>query len=132
MKRIKKPIVWILVCAIVLGVGSAFALGGFPSELNPFRDDYYIEDTNQDKPFFEAILPEIAKNVKENNKNSISPYYDRLPLANNPENFQGLAKPLPQRRFTDLQVTPCVIRIREWDCLFISAFSISLLIPMRM
>lgn len=61
----------------------------FPSETNAFVKDFYISETDQDAPFFEKILPEIAANIKENNKHPITPYYDKLPLANNPENFQG-------------------------------------------
>lgn len=92
MKKFNSIILCILVCAIFLGVGIAHAQaqGNFPSETNPFVKDYYVEPINQDAPFFDVILPQIAKNIKENNKHSISPYYDKMPLANNPENFQGL------------------------------------------
>lgn len=92
MKNIKRILACILVCAIFLGEGMtlAQASGSFPSETNPFGKNYYIEATNQDSPFFETILPEIAKNLKENDSHSISPYFDALPKANNPENFQGL------------------------------------------
>ena len=62
----------------------------FPSETNAFVKDYYVGATDQDAPFFETILPAIRENIEENNKHSITPYYDKMPLANNPENFQGL------------------------------------------
>lgn len=62
----------------------------FPSETNAFVDNYYIGATDQDAPFFDTVLPAIKANIKENNKHSITPYYDEFPLANNPENFQGL------------------------------------------
>ena len=62
----------------------------FPSETDPFVKDFLIGETDQDAPFFEVILPAIKANISENNKHSISPYYDEFPLANNPENFQGL------------------------------------------
>lgn len=92
MKKIKRPIIWLLVISLVLclGVIGAIAASAFPRETNPFGTNYYIEETNQDSPFFDVILPQIAKNIKQNNKNSISPYFDELPVANNPENFQGL------------------------------------------
>lgn len=61
-----------------------------PSETDPFVSNYYVGATDQNAPFFDVVLPEIAKNIKTNNKHSISPYYDKFPLANNPENFQGL------------------------------------------
>lgn len=92
MNKFKIIIVSVLACVIALGGGFVLAqvAGLFPSETNPFGSNYYIEKTNQEKPFFTAILPEIRENIAENNKNSISKYYDELPLANNPENFQGL------------------------------------------
>ena len=62
----------------------------FPSETDPFVKDFLIDDTNQNASFFEVILPAIKENIAENNEHSISPYYDKFPLANNPENFQGL------------------------------------------
>lgn len=62
----------------------------FPSEQNPFVEDYYVGATDQSSPFFETILPAIKANIKENDKHSISPYYDAFPVANNPQNFQGL------------------------------------------
>ena len=62
----------------------------FPSETNSFVEDYLIEEPDQDAPFFKVILPQIAKHIKENNKHSINKYYDAFPVANNPENFQGL------------------------------------------
>lgn len=81
-----------MVCAFSVCVCSndAFAATSFPSEKNPFVSNYYIGSTDTDKPFFDEVLPEIQKNIKTNNKHSISPYYDAFPLANNPENFQGL------------------------------------------
>lgn len=92
MKKLTTIIISLLVCAIVLGGGIALAQAktSAPSETDPFVNDYYIGETDQDAPFFDVILPEIAKNIKENNKHSISPYYDEFPLASNPENFQGL------------------------------------------
>lgn len=92
MKKIRIICVVALLLAIVAGFGltAVSASGTFPSETNPFGSTYYIEQTNQDMPFFEKILPEIAANLKENNKHSISPQYDKFPEANNPENFQGL------------------------------------------
>ena len=62
----------------------------FPSETNSFVKDYLIGDTDQKSPFFEKVLPAIAAKIKENNKHSVTPYYDKMPVANNPENFQGL------------------------------------------
>lgn len=62
----------------------------FPSETNAFVSNHYSDPINQEKPFFEEILPEIEKNIAENNTHPVTPYYDAFPLANNPENFQGL------------------------------------------
>ncbi len=62
----------------------------FPSETDPFVSNHYSDPIDKEKPFFEVILPEIEKNIAENNKHTISPYYDELPLANNPNNFQSL------------------------------------------
>ena len=62
----------------------------FPSETNSFAKDFLIGPTDQDAPFFEVVLPQIAKHIKEYNKHSVTKYYDALPVANNPENFQGL------------------------------------------
>ena len=62
----------------------------FPSETNSFVKDFLIDATNQEEPFFEVILPQIAANIKENNTHSVNKYFDTLPEANNPENFQGL------------------------------------------
>ena len=61
-----------------------------PAEPNSFVSNYYIEQTNQEAPFFDAILPVIEENIAEYNKHPVTPYFDKLPLANNPENFQGL------------------------------------------
>ena len=82
----------VLVCILLLGGGFILARadGEKGTETNAFVSNYYIGATNQDEPFFEVILPKIAKNIKENNKKSITPYFDKLPQANNPENFQGL------------------------------------------
>ena len=92
MKKFRITVICVLVCAIILGGGLALAQASsaFPSETNPFGSNFYIEETNQKEPFFEVILPRIAANIQENNKHSISPYFDTLPEANNPENFQGL------------------------------------------
>ena len=92
MKKFRISMVCILVCAIFLGGGLAiaFAKGAPPSEKDPFVSNYYIGETDQSEPFFDVVLPRIAANIEEYNKHSISPYYDKMPLANNPENFQGL------------------------------------------
>ena len=92
MKKFRITVICVLVCAIILGGGLALAQASsaFPSETNPFCENYYVEPINQNAPFFDVILPEIQKNIKENNEHTISPYYDKMPLANNPENFQGL------------------------------------------
>lgn len=92
MKKFRIIFICLLACAIILGGGIALtqASSSAPSETNPFVSNYYVEPINQDAPFFDVILPEIAKNIEENNTHSISPYYDVLPVLNNPENFQGL------------------------------------------
>lgn len=90
-KFIKIPILILLCVTLIIGGVVAIQAGDEKgTETNAFTSDYYIGATNQDKPFFDVILPEIAANIEENNKKSITPYYDALPLANNPENFQGL------------------------------------------
>ena len=61
----------------------------FPSETNSFVEDFLIEETDQQAPFFESILPQIEANIEENNTHTITKYYDELPVANNPANFQG-------------------------------------------
>ena len=66
------------------------ATSQFPSETNAFVSDHYIDPINQEKPFFDTILPEIKKNIQVNNTHTVTPYYDAFPVANNPENFQGL------------------------------------------
>ncbi|MBE6823954.1 MAG: hypothetical protein E7513_01270 [Ruminococcaceae bacterium] len=92
MKKISVTVLCVLMCVILLCESLVFAQAKSvaPSETDPFVSNYYLEPINQEKPFFDVVLPEIEKNIKTNNKNSISPYYDKLPLANNPENFQGL------------------------------------------
>lgn len=94
MKNLKIISMCILVCTILLGGGlasvKAEAAELAPSETDPFVKNYYIGETDQDAPFFDVVLPQIAKNIEENNTHTISPYYDKFPLANNPENFQGL------------------------------------------
>ena len=92
MKKIKWLGIFVLGLLVVLWGGSVVAKIStkIPSETNSFVDDYYIEETNQNEPFFDVVLPEIKRNIKENNKHSINPYFNKLPKANNPENFQGL------------------------------------------
>ena len=92
MKIVKSIISCLLVGVILLGILPATSLAAsiFPSETDPFVSNYYIGKTNQDLPFFDSVLPEIEKNIKKNNTHSISKYYDKMPVANNPENFQGL------------------------------------------
>ena len=92
MKKIITLLTFVFACIIFLGAGSACAQAAttFPSETNSFVSNYYIDATDVDKPFFDKVLPEIRKNIKENNKHSVTPYYDAFPVANNPENFQGL------------------------------------------
>lgn len=92
MKQHKSFIALLLVLVVVLcgGLSSAQAWSTAPSETDPFANNYYVPPIDQSAPFFDVILPEIARNIEENNQHSISPYYDKMPLANNPENFQGL------------------------------------------
>ena len=92
MKKIKKLTLFIFTCLLIIGgsIALAYAAETFPSETNAFCSNYLLEPINQEKPFFEEVLPAIRKNLKENNKHSINPYYDAFPLANNPRNFQGL------------------------------------------
>jgi len=92
MKKIKSIISCLLVGVMLLSLMPtvSFAASKFPSETDPFVSNHYVDPTDQEKPFFDEVLPEIEKNIKENNKHSISPYYDKMPVANNPENFQGL------------------------------------------
>ena len=92
MKKTKRVLSAVLVLAMILcgGIAAAQAAVKIPSETNAFVKDYYLEPINQNAPFFDVVRPEIAKNIEENNKHSITPYYDKMPLANNPENFQGL------------------------------------------
>lgn len=92
MKRIFKAVTSVLLCLVLIFSSLVFteAKITIPSETDPFVTNYYIGATDQSSPFFDVILPEIAKNIKTNNKHSISPYYDEFPVANNPENFQGL------------------------------------------
>jgi len=89
--KLKTIITCILICALALtGVTVPAQAASFPTESNSFGKDYLIEETDQSAPFFEKVLPNIEKNLKKNNKHSINPYFDKLPKANNPENFQGL------------------------------------------
>ena len=69
MKKHFKITLIILLCAVILGGGFALtrATGANYSETNAFVDNFYIGATDQKKPFFDSILPEIAKNIKENN-----------------------------------------------------------------
>ncbi len=92
MKKHIKSILVVLLCITLLSSGFAliYAADTDTTETNAFVSNYYIGATNQNKPFFDSVLPEIEKNIEENNKNSITPYYDAFPVANNPENFQGL------------------------------------------
>ena len=92
MKKHLKITLLVFLCVLILGGGIALiqAESAKYSETNSFVSNYYIGATDTDKPFFDEILPDIAKNIKENNKHTLTPYYDAFPLANNPENFQGL------------------------------------------
>lgn len=92
MIRILKTITVAILCVALVTGSLVFteAKITIPSETDPFVSNYYVGATDQSAPFFDVVLPEIAKNIKTNNKHSISPYYDKFPPANNPENFQGL------------------------------------------
>lgn len=93
MNKFIKFISSILVCVLLVSVCPPLVFASesqFPSETNAFVSNHYSDPIDQDKPFFDEILPEIEKNIKENNTHTVTPYYDKFPLANNPENFQGL------------------------------------------
>ena len=62
----------------------------FPSETDSFVKDYLIDETDQSSPFFETVLPRIKANIQVNDKHSVNKHFDKLPVANNPRNFQGL------------------------------------------
>ena len=102
MKKLLKITAFILLCTIMLGesltlvqaetfsgaeVGATFTP---PAETDSFVSNVYLSKINQDAPFFDVILPQIAENIEEYDKHSITPHYDKLPVLNNPENFQGL------------------------------------------
>lgn len=92
----KRALSIFLVCLTVLSSFSlainVFAAEGtsFPAETDSFKTTSYYKGTATDKPFFDEVMPEIIANIEENNKHTVTPYYDKMPLANNPENFQGL------------------------------------------
>ncbi len=91
MKKQTKFILVVLLCiTLITGGFAVIQAADSLTETNSFVSNYYIGKTNQNKPFFDSVLPEIEKNIKENNKKSVTPYYDSFPVANNPENFQGL------------------------------------------
>ncbi len=93
MKRIISAICAVIMCAglfTVCPVETRAAESQFPSETNAFVSDHYLDPIDQEKPFFDVILPEIRKNIKENNTHSVTPSYDKMPLANNKTNFQSL------------------------------------------
>ena len=91
MKKHIKITFIVLLCITLLSGGFAMIQAADSlTEKDAFVSNYYIGSTNQSKPFFESVLPEIKKNIKENNTHTITPYYDKFPAANNPENFQGL------------------------------------------
>lgn len=90
MKRIVSSILALIIVAGMFPVSTAAASETtvFPAETNCFETTtYYVAP---EKNFFDEILPEIEKNIKVNNTHTVTPYYDKFPLANNPENFQGL------------------------------------------
>ncbi len=96
MKKFLKLTAFLLVCIIILGESIPLVQADTkdsytaPSETNSFVSNYYVGATDQDAPFFDVILPQIAENIKENNTHTITSYYDALPVLDNPENFQGL------------------------------------------
>ncbi len=93
MKKITAILLAIITVFTLIPAGSftfTADAASFPAETDAFKTTKYYVGTASDKPFFETVLPEIAKNIKTNNKHSVTPYYDKFPLANNPENFQGL------------------------------------------
>lgn len=91
------------------GILPAQAQAAFPSETDAFAKTYYLEPINQDAPFFDVVLPEIAANIEENNKHSVTPSMTRCPLPIIRRIFRvwvllptptSTARQLPQRRFT--------------------------------
>ena len=92
MKRLKTLLIPILIFVLALGSNLLLisALDAAPRETNAFAGDYYVPPINQEKPFFDVVLPEIAENIEEYNKHTVTPHYDKLPELDNKENFQGL------------------------------------------
>ena len=92
MKKFRKSIIFFFTCVLLVAVCVSVAIAAetFPSETNCFVPDHFVDPINQEEPFFESVLPRIEANIKENNKHTITPYYDAFPKLNNPENFQGL------------------------------------------
>ncbi len=97
MNKLKRLVLCGLLCILCIGCFTAVSSAAVnipskenPAETNPFVKDYYLEPIHQDEPFLEKVLPEIRKNIKENNKSSINPYYDSFVRENNPENLQSL------------------------------------------
>lgn len=92
MKKFKTPILCLLACVLLMSVAlvAVTAASAPPRETNAFVADHYTDPINQSAPFFDKVLPEIEKNIAKYNKKSVTPVYDKMPKANNPENFQGL------------------------------------------
>ena len=92
MKKIKKSLLVIFASILILSACVSFALAAtkLPSETSAFVTKHLIDETDVDKPFFEEVFPEVIKNIKESNTHSVTPFYDKFPVLNNPENFQGL------------------------------------------
>ncbi len=93
MNKFIRFICSVLVCILLVSACPPLVFASdskFPSETDAFVSSHYSDPINQEKPFFDEILPEIERNIKENNTHTVTPYYDKFPLANNPENFQGL------------------------------------------
>ncbi len=92
MKKIIKPILIILASIMLVSSCAVFTLAAtkLPSETSAFGTKHLIDKTDVDKPFFEEVFPEVVKNIKESNTHSVTPFYDKFPVLNNPENFQGL------------------------------------------
>ena len=93
MKKLISIVSCFLVASMLFSIGPTYAWADgvkLPSETNAFVSNYYVQPINQSQPFMDVVVPEMEKNIKENNTHTVTPYYDKLPEANNPENFQGL------------------------------------------